>query len=97
MFTGLIYMSNPAACSICGERDHKSGQCPELNKDLQSGFYKPAGGMPRGDEEDDSLNRTRCSPLFTIFIENNTCSYCNIQRTQNPVLTNTQNRCIQTL
>jgi len=82
-------MSNPAACLICQERDHKSADCPELVKDLQPGFYKPSGGMPRGgDDEDESIKSSRITPLFGIFIKNNTGGYSNIQGTKNSILTN---------
>ncbi len=91
-------MSNPAACSVCGEREHKSRQCPELYKDLQPGFYKPAGGMPRGgDDEDELLNRTGLSPLFAVFVKNYTGCNGNIQRSKNSILTDTHSRCVKSL
>ncbi len=91
-------MSNPAACTVCGEREHKSRQCPELTKELQPGFYKPAGGMPRGgDDEDESLHNTRLSPLFAVLVEHDAGCYRNIQRPKNPILANTDNRCMKCL
>jgi hypothetical protein len=50
---------NPAApCSVCQQQGHPSRKCPELVKELETGFYKPAGGMPQGGGEDDeNLNR----------------------------------------
>lgn len=86
-------MSNPAACSVCGERDHASRHCPCLTKELEVGFYKPAGGMPRGGEEEESLNRATLTPLTTVFIKNYTCGYRDIQRPQNTILANRNNRC----
>lgn len=51
-------MNQAGACTICQEAGHRMNRCPELSKDLQPGFYKPAGGMPRGgDDEEDRLNR----------------------------------------
>ena len=43
-------------CTICKETDHHPSNCPELVKDLQPGFYKPAGGYAQGgDEEDEKI------------------------------------------
>lgn len=91
-------MSNPAACAVCQERDHKSAHCPELTKELQPGFYKPAGGMPRGgDDEDDSLDCNRFSPLPGVFVQQDTRCNRNIQRSKNPILANRDNRCMKGL
>lgn len=49
---------NGIACAVCKEAGHRSDRCPELSKDLQPGFFKPAGGMPQGgDEEDEKLSK----------------------------------------
>ncbi len=51
-------MQKPCPCSVCQSPDHHSRKCPELHKDLETGFYKPAGGMPRGgDDDDEKLNK----------------------------------------
>lgn len=92
-------MENPAACAVCQARTHKSDRCPELSKDLQPGFYKPAGGMPQGggDDDDESLQNAALSPLFAILIQNNTGRYGHIQRPHNPILANTYNRGVKCL
>lgn len=85
-------MSNPAACTVCGERDHRSRSCPSLSKELEVGFYKPAGGMPRGgDDDDESLKCATLAPLPPVFIKNNTCRNRNIQRAENSILANGEN------
>ena len=92
-------MNSPCPCSVCKETTHSSRRCPDLVKDLESGFYKPAGGQPHGggDDEDEHLNRYRSPPLFTVFIENNTCCNRNIQRAHNTILTNGKNRSLMRL
>ena len=91
-------MNKACPCSICKESDHHLRNCPELTKDLQPGFFKPAGGHQGGGEDDEHLlNHYRGSPLSTKFIEYNTRGYTYIQRTHNPILTNTQNGCIHRL
>jgi hypothetical protein len=51
-------MEKPSPCTICQGTDHHPRKCPELHKDLETGFYKPAGGMPQGgDDDDEKLNR----------------------------------------
>jgi hypothetical protein len=52
-------MQKPCPCSICQSPDHRSSKCPELYKDLETGFYKPAGGMPQGGGDDDEKLGTR--------------------------------------
>jgi hypothetical protein len=51
-------MQKPCPCSVCQSPEHHSRKCPELHKDLETGFYKPAGGMPQGggDDDDEKLN-----------------------------------------
>ena len=49
--------SNASACSICNDRDHITTKCPELRPDLGNGFYKPAGGMSHGGDDDDEKTR----------------------------------------
>jgi hypothetical protein len=92
-------MNNPARCSVCNEADHKGNHCPELTKELQPGFYTPAGGMPQGggDDDDEHLRKAILSPLFAIFIKNNTRCDSNIQRSQNAILANADHRSLKCL
>ena len=46
-------MNNACPCSICKETDHHPSKCPELVKDLQSGFFRPSGGYAQGGDEED--------------------------------------------
>lgn len=47
-------LPNASACSICQDHEHVTKKCPELTKEInQTGFYKPAGGMPQGGDDDD--------------------------------------------
>lgn len=47
-------LPNASACSICNERDHRTLKCPQLTEEInRNGFYKPAGGMPQGGDDDD--------------------------------------------
>jgi hypothetical protein len=50
---------NTIVCTVCQQPDHRANRCPELSKDLQPGFYKPAGGMPQGgdDGDDEKLSK----------------------------------------
>ena len=48
---------NPIPCSVCQQDSHHARKCPELVKDLETGFYKPAGGMPQGGDKDDESLR----------------------------------------
>jgi len=50
-------MEKPSPCTICQGTDHHPRKCPELHKDLETGFYKPAGGMPQGGDDDDEKAR----------------------------------------
>jgi hypothetical protein len=90
-------MNGAARCCVCNEATHKSDHCPELTKELQPGFYKPAGGMPRGGDDDDESLQARFAPLFAVFIEHYTRRDCNIQRPHHSILANTENRCVQGL
>jgi hypothetical protein len=84
-------MNSACPCSICKESTHSSRKCPELVKDLETGFYKPAGGYQQGgDDDDEHLNCDRSSPLPAVFIENNTSRNGYIQRTHNTILANRQ-------
>ena len=92
-------MNNPARCSVCNEADHKGNHCPELTKELQPGFYKPAGGMPQGggDDDDEHLTNTVLAPLPTVFVKDNTRRDSNIQRPHHPILANADHRCLKCL
>ena len=91
-------MENPAACTVCGERDHASRHCPALTKELEVGFYKPAGGMPRGgDDEDEHLEYITLTPLPNVFIQYNTGRNGHIQRPQNTILANGKYWCTERL
>jgi hypothetical protein len=46
-------MQKPCSCTICQSPEHSSSKCPELVKELETGFYTPAGGMPQGGDDDD--------------------------------------------
>jgi len=91
-------MNRAHPCTLCQSTEHSSKKCPELVKELETGFYKPAGGYQQGGEDDESLNTVSPSfPLLCVFIQNNTCCNSNIQGSQNPILANTNNRCIKSL
>ena len=44
---------NSFPCSICNEAGHKNSRCPTLSESLRTGFYKPSGGRPISDGDDD--------------------------------------------
>jgi hypothetical protein len=48
-------------CMVCNEQGHVPSDCPELHKDLDNGFYTPAGGKPIAGDEDDSATLPRLS------------------------------------
>lgn len=49
-------MQKACPCSICQQTDHLSRHCPELRRELETGFYKPSGGHQGGGEgEDETL------------------------------------------
>lgn len=91
-------MNRACPCSICQSPEHRSRQCPELTKELETGFYKPAGGMPQGGGDDDEgLDRTGLTPLFAVLIQNYTSSYRDIQGPHDSILANTDNRSVKCL
>jgi hypothetical protein len=46
-------------CGICGERSHEVERCPSLWVPLKNEeFFKPSGGRPAGDGDDDEGVRT---------------------------------------
>lgn len=91
-------MNRACPCSICQNPEHRSNKCPELVKELETGFYKPAGGMPQGGGDDDeSLQNTALAPLFAVLVQYNTGCYGDIQRAHNTILANTHNRRVKCL
>lgn len=46
--------SGASACFNCGERDHKSSQCPILYSPLTPGFYTGGGGGGSHSHDDES-------------------------------------------
>jgi hypothetical protein len=91
-------MNGAARCCVCNEGGHKTDRCPELLKELQPGFYKPAGGMPQGGGDDDDEHlQTRLAPLFAVFIKNNTGCDRYIERPHDSILANGDNRCVKSL
>ena len=50
--------ANASACSVCQSHEHSTKKCPEIVEDVnRHGFYKPAGGMPQGgDDEDEHIS-----------------------------------------
>ena len=90
-------MNAAARCPVCNEGEHKGDRCPELTKELQTGFYKPAGGMPRGGDDDDESLQARLAPLPAIFIQNNARCDRNIQRPHHTILANANHWCVKCL
>lgn len=51
-----------SACCVCGEREHKSSQCPTLHSPLTPGFYTGGGGgggHSHDDDDDESLHSNK--------------------------------------
>ena len=44
---------NSFPCSVCSEAGHRASHCPCLTEPLRNGFYKPSGGRPISDGDDD--------------------------------------------
>jgi hypothetical protein len=90
-------MNTAARCPVCNEGGHKADHCPELTKDLQTGFYKPAGGIPRGGDDDDESLQARLAPLLAVFVQNNTRCDRYIQRSHDTILAYTDHWCFKCL
>lgn len=56
-------MNSAVQCRICQEA-HKESKCPELTKELEPGFYKPAGGYSQGGgDEDEKLKQNLAATM----------------------------------
>jgi hypothetical protein len=52
-------MEKPVACALCNEHGHTLRKCPQLTEEInRTGFYKPAGGMPQGGDDDEHVSFT---------------------------------------
>lgn len=55
---------SPAACAVCGERDHHTRRCPELWAPLREGFYKPSGGGGGHSSSDEEESHQHNSAVY---------------------------------